>query len=127
MGSYEKKIWMYWENKKGYKKPAYLDLALETIKKNSGDYELVLLDEKSVESYITLSPFVKRISAIVQRSDIIRFNLLNKYGGIWLDSDMILLRDILRLKKLRLSDSNYLFFISFFRAFYTIAVNTYSL
>lgn len=85
---------MYWENKPGYTHPPYLELALETIKLNSGDYEVVMLDEVSVKKYIDIPPAVKRLKQLAHKADYIRFQLLYKYGGVWLDSDMILLRNI---------------------------------
>ena len=94
MQTFEKKIWMYWENKPGYKRPAYLELALETIEKNSGEYEVVMLNEKTVENYISIPNTVNRLNHLAHKADYIRFQLLYKYGGVWLDSDMILLRDI---------------------------------
>lgn len=94
MQSFEKKIWMYWENKPGYSHPPYLELALETIQRNSGNYEVVVLDEKSVDNYIEIPATVKRLEHIAHKADYIRFQLLYKYGGVWLDSDMILLRNI---------------------------------
>lgn len=85
---------MYWQNKPGYSHPPYLELALETIKRNSGKYEVLVLDEKSVEEYIEIPKSVKRLKHLAHKADYIRFQLLYNYGGIWLDSDMILLRNI---------------------------------
>ena len=91
---YEKTIWMYWENKKGSKKPAYLDLCLETIKCHKGSFEIKLLDENTIHDYIELPPVANRLKQLAHKADYIRFLLLYKYGGIWLDSDIILMRNI---------------------------------
>ncbi len=93
----QKNIWMYWETRKGDKKPAYLDICYQTILKNRGEYRLNLLDEKSVGNYIKLPRFIRKIEHIAHKSDYIRFELLRQYGGVWLDSDMILLDDIGKL------------------------------
>lgn len=87
-------IWMYWENRPGYVKPSYLELCAETISRNRGQYELRLLDERTVEDYITLPAKVRRLEEIAHRADYIRFHLLARYGGVWLDADVVLLRDI---------------------------------
>jgi len=89
-----KKLWLYWENKPGCRRPPYLDLALETIKHHSGSYETVLLNGESVRDYIKIPSIVKRLSEKAHKADYIRFNLLYQYGGVWLDSDTILLRNI---------------------------------
>ncbi len=91
---YEKIIWMYWENKSGLTKPPYIELCLETIKCHKGSFEIKLLDEKIVTNYIDLPPIVNKFTDIAHKADYIRFMLLHKYGGIWLDSDIILLRNI---------------------------------
>ena len=89
-----KKIWLYWENKPGCSRPPYLDLALETINRHSEDYEVILLNERSIRDYIKIPNVVEKFSEIAHKADYIRFNLLYQYGGVWLDSDSILLRNI---------------------------------
>ncbi len=91
---YKKVIWMYWEDKKGTKKPPYLDLCLETIKCHKGSFEIKLLNEKTIHDYIDLPPIVNRLAQLAHKADYIRFMLLYKYGGIWLDSDIIMMRNI---------------------------------
>ncbi|MGD9489504.1 MAG: glycosyltransferase family 32 protein [Calditrichaceae bacterium] len=86
--------WMYWENKKGSSKPEYLNLCLETIRKNRGATELILLDEKSVQDYITIPDIIQKTEKLAHKADYIRARLLYEYGGIWLDSDAILLKSI---------------------------------
>ncbi len=85
---------MYWEDSPGCSRPPYLDLALETIKRHSGSYEVVLLNDKSVRDYIKIPNILKRFTEIAHKADYIRFNLLYEYGGVWLDIDSILLRNI---------------------------------
>jgi len=89
-----KKIWIYWENRPNCQRPPYLDLALETIKRHSGSYDVILLNEESVKDFIRVPDIVSRFSEIAHKADYIRFHLLYKYGGVWLDSDIVLLRNI---------------------------------
>ena len=91
---FTKLIWMYWENRPFTKKPAYLELCLDSIKRHKGDYELVLLDERSVKDYIEIPAKVRQFEHIAHRADYIRFHLLHRYGGVWLDADVILIQDI---------------------------------
>lgn len=92
--SFPKIVWMYWENKLFSKKPAYLQLCCETIKKHLGDYELNLLNNQSVKQYLDIPEKVFKFKHIAHRADYIRFHLLHEYGGVWLDADTILLRPI---------------------------------
>lgn len=87
-------VWMYWENKPGASKPDYLGLCQETIERHSGDYELRVLNEKSVAEFLDLPEKVFRLEEIAHRADYIRFHLLERFGGVWLDADVVLLRPL---------------------------------
>lgn len=88
-------IWMYWEDRKGTHRPAYLDLCLETVAKHSPSYEIVVLDEESVLEYLPdLREDIFRTKEIAHRADYIRAKVVHRYGGMWLDSDIILLKEI---------------------------------
>ena len=84
-------IWMYWENKQHTKKPPYLDLCFETIKKHNKSYfNVILLNETTVYNYIPeLRTDLDSKLSIQQKTDYIRIKLLYLYGGIWVDSDTI--------------------------------------
>lgn len=88
-------IWLYWENKPGVvNRPVYLDLCLRTIIKHcSDDFQVVLLNEQSVYTYLpNLRKDLDKYCNIPQKADYIRLCLLYSYGGIWLDSDVIMLK-----------------------------------
>lgn len=91
---FPKIIWMYWENKPGSRKPDYLSLCQETIERNAGAYELRVLNEKTIHDYLELPDIVFRLEDIAHRADYIRFHLLHRYGGVWLDADVVLLAPI---------------------------------
>ena len=94
-------IWMYWENKGNNKKPEYLNMCYESIvNKCSKSFNVILLNEKTVYNYLPdLRRDLDRKLNIPQKTDIIRFKLLYKYGGIWLDSDTIMLKNIKNVYK----------------------------
>lgn len=96
-------IWMYWENKKGKSKPAYLKLCYKTIKKHNKNFNIQLLDEKTVYNFLpNLRKDLDKYMNIPQKADYIRINLLYKYGGIWIDSDTIIIKNLSPfIKKLR--------------------------
>ncbi len=94
MIQFPKFIWMYWENRRFSKKPPYLQLCLETIHKHSNGYKVLLLNEQSISQYLDIPKKIFKIKDIAHRADYFRFHLLYQYGGIWLDADTILLRNI---------------------------------
>jgi mannosyltransferase OCH1-like enzyme len=88
-------IWLYWENAKDKHKPPYLDLCFETIKKNRGKFDkIILLNEQTIHNYIELPYYWKDVECIAHKTDYLRSRLLLKYGGLWLDSDTVILSDL---------------------------------
>ena len=104
-------IWMYWENLPGKKKSPYLDLCYKTVKKNcSSNFNIHLLDEKSVYQYIPdLRKDLDSKLSIQQKVDYIRYILLYKYGGIWIDADTIVIKNL----KPIINKLNYYDFVGF--------------
>jgi hypothetical protein len=97
-------LWMYWQNAKGKTKPPYLDLCLETILKNcQDDYKIIILDDKMVKQLsMTINPNFTNIEPIGMRADYIRFTIIAEYGGLWLDYDTIVLKNLRFIKELLL-------------------------
>ena len=93
--AWQKTVWMYWENPAGCSKPVWLDLCLETIRRRLGSWELKLLDENSVTDFLDLPWVVLKAPILLDiKADYIRYALLHRYGGLWLDCDFILLKEI---------------------------------
>jgi len=94
-------IWTYWETPQGKRKPAYLDLCFQTVLKNcQAKHEIHLLNEKTVMDFIGNDlcmsiDELNRVCKIPQKVDYFRLLLLKKYGGVWLDADIIVFRDLL--------------------------------
>jgi hypothetical protein len=95
-------LFTYWETPKGSKKPGYIDVCEETIWKHcSKHFTVHHLTPDNLKEFLPDLP--KKISAlrynknpahtIVAKSDYIRAALLYEYGGVWLDSDTLVLRD----------------------------------
>jgi len=94
------KIFLYWENKPGVKKrPEYLDLCYESVQKNCKDsFDIIMLNEKTVNDYLpNLRNDLNKKLSIPQKTDYIRYLLLHKYGGVWLDTDIIVVKDLMPL------------------------------
>jgi hypothetical protein len=74
--------------------PEYIKLCHETIHKNAKSFNIIRLNEYNIYEYL---PELKKINMnnlmIAQKVDIYRIAILKKYGGIYFDSDIILLKD----------------------------------
>lgn len=86
----KKTIYTFWEPKE--KIPGYLSLCIKTWKKYLPEYKVIILDYKKSKYYLGEKIFnsivSKNMSTMVQ-TDAIRVAILNKFGGIWMDSDNI--------------------------------------
>ena len=88
----KKKIFTFWEPHE--KIPGYIRLCIETWKKNLPEYEIIILDYKSLKNYISetlLSKIICKNMSIAKQADAIRVALLKIYGGIWMDADTIII------------------------------------
>jgi len=89
-------IWTYWETIKGKKKPGYIDLCINSIKYNCEKcFQVIVLDNHTIYNYL---PEIKDINLsklnIPQKVDFYRYNLLEKYGGVWIDADILVIKCI---------------------------------
>lgn len=100
---FPKIIWWCWLQGTD-KMPELSKICLESLKKNLPTYEIRIITLDNLSSFINLPDvIVKKFNAgwisEAHFSDIIRLNLLAKYGGIWIDStvyctDNKLIKDI---------------------------------
>jgi hypothetical protein len=81
-------IFTYWESFC----PFVIKRSLRSISEVFGD-DHIHLTSASLGDYVELPPRIKAARAVAWRSDYLRAALLHKFGGIWLDADIILLRD----------------------------------
>lgn len=84
------KVWLYWD--KEDKKSDFIRLCYDTIYKYCVNFEIVETNDNSIDYYLPNIVFPE-FKVIQHRADFIRVNLLKAYGGVWLDSDTIVLRD----------------------------------
>jgi hypothetical protein len=95
-------LFTYWETPKGSSKPGYISVCEETITKHcSKHFRVRHLDPIKLRKWLPdITPNLEKIRynrdpahTITAQSNYIRVALLNKYGGVWLDSDTLVLRD----------------------------------
>lgn len=108
-------VWTYWENPKGVKnEPAYITLCRWTMLHNLKNCCLISVTPENLDKYLPgMSKKSSDISAhnlgridkfirffkgdprsLAIKCDLIRAHLLKHYGGIYIDSDAIILSDI---------------------------------
>lgn len=91
-------LWVYWENKDGKPTPPIIELCLEIMRKRlSNNFRMVKLDQNNITEYIPEIKERKHILdklIIAHRVDYYRVLLLNKYGGLYLDADIVVLNDL---------------------------------
>jgi hypothetical protein len=90
---------MYWEQPSGGVRAPYLDLCLETVKRNTEGLDLTLVDENTIfEFSSTIDRHSwSRITSIAHRADYARANLIYEHGGLWLDIDCLVMGPLARL------------------------------
>ncbi len=86
----KKYIWVFWyqgeENA-----PVIVKKCIESIKKNSLDYEVIVLNKQNIKKYIDIPEVILKklengIITLTHFSDLLRMGLLSKQGGIWVDA-----------------------------------------
>jgi len=92
----KKNIFLYWDDKGNSDTPDYILMCRETILKNCGDgVNVILINKNNLLDYLDDVPEnLFKLKEIAHIADYVRVALLVKYGGIWLDSDCILLKDL---------------------------------
>jgi len=85
-------IWQYWETR-GLK-PGFVDGLLEIARRNSG-CQVIQVTPETLSDYLPdLPPDLMRIEEMAHKADMIRTMLVARHGGMWLDSDAIVLSDL---------------------------------
>lgn len=90
--NHKKIIFTFWEPHD--KIPGYISLCIKTWKKFFPDYEIKILDYKSLKDYIPEELFFNIIDknmSLAMQADAIRVALLKLYGGLWMDTDNIII------------------------------------
>lgn len=81
-------IWTFWDTKE---QPEIVQNTIETWRKFSPDFKIVVLNFENLNEYLPGIDFKKfRHTNFIQRtSDFIRVYVLAKYGGIWSDASIV--------------------------------------
>lgn len=87
----EKRVFIFWQCSKGKNVPGYISLCLETFVKFNPDIHIMFLNYENIVPLIGNMVDMKRLERVsfAQQSDILIPCFLLKYGGTFLDADMI--------------------------------------
>ena len=74
--------------------PPIIRCCYNSLKQNAGRYKIVFIDEKNFSRYVDIAPHIMdkfRAGKITRThfSDILRVNLLERHGGLWLDATIL--------------------------------------
>lgn len=74
--------------------PPVIRCCYNSLKRNAGRYKIVFVDEKNFSRHVDIAPHILdkfRVGKISRTnfSDILRVNLLEQYGGLWLDATIL--------------------------------------
>lgn len=83
-------VFLYWVGKE-YKLINILRNLIYLHSKNGKGYKVNLITEKNINQYITNLPAIFNKLCPAHQADFIRANVICEYGGIWLDSDTIVI------------------------------------
>lgn len=90
----DEKVFVFWAQGES-EMPVGVRACFDSVKKNCGKRRVVFIDMNNLGEWVTLPSFVLSklndgVLSIVHFSDIVRFCLLEKYGGWWLDATVFL-------------------------------------
>ena len=91
----KKIIWQYWHQEVNGNTPKIVAKCLNSVKKHSSNYEVIVLNKKSLKDFVELPDFVwekfgKNGFNFAKLANLIRLYLLSAYGGIWIDATIFL-------------------------------------
>jgi len=93
MSSQERNVFLYWIGKE-YKFISILRNLIYLHSTNGVGYNVVLITHENINDYINNIPEYFYNLCPAHQADIIRVNVILEYGGIWIDSDTIVLESL---------------------------------
>ena len=91
-------IWIFWWQ--GFESmPELVKCCYKSVEKHANGHEIILVTKDNFKKYTEidntiLEKFYKGNITLTFLSDVIRFNLLKRHGGLWLDSTVFVTEDI---------------------------------
>lgn len=89
----ENNVFIYWDGYK-YKLIQILHKLIYLHSNNEKKYKVYFINSNNIYNYINYTPSFFDKMKVNHKSDYIRYKLICEYGGIWLDSDTIVMSDL---------------------------------
>lgn len=105
-----RQVWMYWESET---LPAEVQIFVDKIVRENPGYQVTVINNLNIKSWLPDLEFVHQDMRPSHKSDVIRLELLHRYGGIWMDATIILNRTLDELLAVNAADNYDL--IAFYR------------
>ncbi|HRM91225.1 MAG TPA: capsular polysaccharide synthesis protein [Thomasclavelia ramosa] len=98
LNNHENCIWVFWWQGQNHF-PAIIRTCYESIIQNSGGKKVILITKENFQIYVDIpDALINRVNEdkmlIAHLSDYVRFKLLYKYGGVWIDSTFFVTQNI---------------------------------
>lgn len=95
--NYSNNIWIFWWQ--GLETaPEIVKASIESVRHNCPNYKINIITEENINDYYKipqniLNKLQNKTITLTHLSDIIRMNLLNNYGGFWIDATIYLTKN----------------------------------
>lgn len=88
-------IWQYWAQGFDRELPEIIRLCLDSVVKYCPNYQIIRICDQNVNLYVDIPEHIMKLKeegkiSIAHFSDILRLALLSSYGGIWIDTTVLL-------------------------------------
>lgn len=95
---FRKVIWVCWWQGQN-ELPEIVSKCLHSIKSYNAEYQVIVIDKNNYNEYIDIPDEImkkveNKVITLTHLSDLIRMNLLSKFGGIWIDATIFLTNEI---------------------------------
>ncbi|MFT8704819.1 capsular polysaccharide synthesis protein [Bifidobacterium aquikefiricola] len=87
-------IWiMWWDGEKEF--PPLVKCCVDSVRRNAGTHPVIIISKSNLSEYVQIpSVILGKVQdgtiSVTAFSDIVRFALLRRYGGLWLDATIVL-------------------------------------
>lgn len=78
-------IWTYWSGKRS----PCAEACFSSLKAHNPLFTIIAINDQNLQDYLPGFPTLPQNLPIQLKSDMIRLSLLEKYGGIWIDSSVV--------------------------------------
>jgi len=84
-------VWMVWHNDN---LPASMALNISKIRRDNPDHQVYLITQRTLSQWLPELHFISADLTLAHKSEIIRLELLHRYGGIGIDCSTLLFEDL---------------------------------